>query len=128
MTGVQTCALPIYGHLFQIHALGRTLYDNQKSGRVTDMEWGKGFEQALFYLGSAVYEGVAEGISENEIKIVKGIKLFESNKIGDINRRVRIKGINVYLRRLTDKGILKTFSRGEYVIHDKMLGEYLQRK
>lgn len=36
--------------------------------------------------------------------------------------------INVYLRRLTDKGILKAFNRGEYVIHDKMLGEYLQRK
>lgn len=116
------------GHLFQIHALGRALYDNQKSGRVTDMEWKKGFEQALFYLGSTVYEGVVEGISDNEIKIVKGIKLFESNKIGDIDSRVNIKSINKYLRRLVDKGILKAFSRGEYVIHDKLLGEYLQRK
>ena len=116
------------GHLFQIHALGRALYDNQKRGKVTDLEWEKGFEEALFYLGSAVYEGIAEGISENEIKIVKGIKLFESNKIGDIDSRVNIKSINKYLRRLVDKGILKAFNRGEYIIHDKLLGEYLQRK
>ena len=27
-----------------------------------------------------------------------------------------------------DKGILKVFRRGEYIVYDKMLGEYLQRK
>jgi len=61
-------------------------------------------------------------------KIIKNLKLFESNKIKDIGYRVKINGINVYLRRLVDKGILKTFKRGEYIIYDKMLGEYLGRK
>lgn len=75
-----------------------------------------------------VYEGMVEEISVNEVKIIKGLKLFESNKIKDITHRVKIKSINEYLRRLVDKGVLKAFRRGEYVIHDKMLGEYLQRK
>lgn len=116
------------GHLFQIHALGSSLYDNQKNGKVTDKEWEKGFEEALFYLGNIVYEGMVEEISVNEVKIIKGLKLFESNKIKDITHRVKIKSINEYLRRLVDKGVLKAFRRGEYIIHDKMLGEYLQRK
>ncbi len=116
------------GHLFQIHTFGSALYNNQKSGNVTDTEWGKGFEETLFYLANTVYEGVAEGLSTNEIKIIKGINLFESNKIRDISRNVRIKSINEYFRRLIDKGILKTQGRGEYVICDKMFGEYLQRK
>jgi len=116
------------GHLFQIHVLGSALYDSQKSGKVTDKQWEKGFEEALFYLGNTVYEGVAERISINEIKVIKGLKLFETNKIRDINHRVRIKSINEYLHRLVDKGILKVPRRGEYIIHDKMLWEYLQRK
>ncbi|PIP54074.1 MAG: hypothetical protein COX07_07315 [Bacteroidetes bacterium CG23_combo_of_CG06-09_8_20_14_all_32_9] len=116
------------GHLFQIHALGRALYDNHKNGKVTDTEWEKGFEEALFYLGTSVYEGIVTGISDNEIKIINGLKLFENNKIRDINRRVNIKSINKYLRRLVDKGILKAISRGEYIIPDKLLGEYLHRK
>ena len=116
------------GHLFQIHALGSALYDNQKNAKVTDSEWDKGFEEALFYLGNSVYEGVVEGISENEIKIIKKLNLFETNKIRDINLKVKNKGINVYLCRLVEKGILKTLNRGEYAIDDKMLGEYLQRK
>lgn len=116
------------GHLFQIHVLGSALYDSQKSGKVTDKQWEKGFEEALFYLGNTVYEGVAERISINEIKVIKGLKLFETNKIRDINHRVKIKSINEYLHRLVDKGILKVPRRGEYIIHDKMLWEYLQRK
>lgn len=116
------------GHLFQIHALGSALYDNQRSGRVTDAEWEKGFEEALLYLGNTVYEGTIENISANEIKIIKSLKLFESNTIRDISRRVNIKSINEYLRRLVDKGILKTVRRGEYVIPDKMLWEYLRRR
>ena len=116
------------GHLFQMHVLGSALYDSQKSGKVTDKQWEKGFEEALFYLGNTVYEGVAERISINEIKVIKGLKLFETNKIRDINHRVKIKSINEYLHRLVDKGILKVPRRGEYIIHDKMLWEYLQRK
>ncbi|MBI4646240.1 MAG: ATP-binding protein [Bacteroidia bacterium] len=115
------------GHLFQIHALGRALYDNHKNGKVTDNEWKIGFKEALFYLGNAVYDGIVANISDNEIKIINGLKLFEINKISDINRKIPIKGINVYLRRLIEKGILKSFNRGEYVIQDKMLSEYLQR-
>lgn len=116
------------GHLFQIHAVGSALYDNEKNGKVTDKEWEKGFEEALFYLGNTVYEGVIEGISENELKIIKNLKLFESNKIKDINRKSKVKSINEYLRRLVDKGILKTLNRGDYIIIDKIFGEYLQRK
>ncbi len=100
------------GHLFQIHALGSALYNNQRNGKVTDKEWEIGFEEALFYLGNTVYEGIVEGISGNEIKIIKRLKLFESNKIRDITRRVKINGINEYLRRLVNKGICKVFKRG----------------
>ncbi|MFH1958613.1 MAG: hypothetical protein ABIJ15_09095 [bacterium] len=114
------------GHLFRIHAIGRALYDNERNGKVTDKEWEKGFEEALFYLGNAVYEGVVEGISENEIKIIRALNLFGDNKMSDISRKVKISGINVYLRRLVDKGILMAFKRGEYVFNDKMLGVYLQ--
>ncbi len=116
------------GHLFQIHVLGSALYDSQKNSKVTYKEWERGFEEALFYLGNMVYEGVVEGISANEIEIIKCLNLFESNKIRDIRCRVKIKSINEYLRRLVDKGILKVFRRGEYIVCDKMLGEYLQRK
>jgi len=116
------------GHLFQIHAIGSALYDNEKNGKVTDKEWEKGFEEALFYLGNTVYEGMVEGLSENEIKIVKRLKLFGNNKINEINRRVNIKSINEYLRRLVDKGILEVQRRGEYIIPDRLLWEYLQRK
>jgi len=116
------------GHLFQIHTLGSALYDNQKSGKVTDREWEKGFEEALFSLGNTVYEGVVEGISANEIKVIKRLKLFKSNRISDISRRANIRSINEYLRRLVDKGILRAPRRGEYIIRDKMLWEYLQRK
>jgi len=35
---------------------------------------------------------------------------------------------NEYLRILVDKNILKTPGRGEYIICDKMLWEYLHRK
>lgn len=116
------------GHLFQIHAIGSALYDNEKNGKVTDKEWEKGFEEALFYLGNTVYEGMVESLSENEIKIVKRLKLFGNNKINEINRRVNIKSINEYLRRLVDKGILEVQRRGEYIIPDRLLWEYLQRK
>ena len=116
------------GHLFQIHSLGSALYDNQKTDKVTEKEWEKGFEEGLFYLGNAVYDGMIEKISDNEIEIIKNLKIFESNKIKDINRKIKVKSINEYLRRLVDKGILKTIKRGEYIISDKMLGEYLQRK
>ena len=50
------------------------------------------------------------------------------NKIDDIKCKVNITGINVYLRRLVDKGILKVQRRGEYVVCDKVLWEYMQRK
>jgi len=116
------------GHLFQIHTLGGALYDNQRTGRVTNTEWEKGFEEALFYLGNTVYEGTIENISANEIKVIKSLELFESNTIRDISHKVNIKSINEYLRRLVDKGILKAVGRGEYIIPDKMLWEYLQRR
>jgi len=116
------------GHLFQIHALGRALYDNQKSGKVTGTEWKNGFEEALFYLGNIIYEGIMAGISANEVKIIKKLKLFKSNKISDIKHKINIKSINEYFRRLVDKGILKAEKRGEYIVSDKMLWEYLRRK
>ncbi|MBU0763688.1 MAG: hypothetical protein KJ607_02510 [Bacteroidetes bacterium] len=116
------------GHLFQIHALGRALYDNHRNGKVADAEWKKGFEEALSYLGNAVYDGLAEGLSANEVRIIKVLNAFETNKINEINSRIRIKGINVYLRRLTEKGILRSVNRGEYAIQDKMFVEFLQQK
>lgn len=116
------------GHPFQIHAIGSALYDNQNGGKVTDAEWQKGFEEGLFYLGNAVYEGILESISEKEIEIIKILNPIHSNKIADINRKLKIKGINVYLRRLVDKGILKVQNRGEYFICDRILLEYIQRK
>lgn len=91
------------------------------------MEWEKGFDEALFYLGNTTYEGVVDGISDNEIKIINQLKLFEVNKIIDIKNSVNINSINEYLRRLVDKGILKALRRGEYIINDKMLWEYLHK-
>ncbi len=116
------------GHLFQIHAIGSALYDNQKGGKVTDAEWENGFEEGLFYLGNTVYDGIIEGLSPNEIKIIKNLKFSKSNKISDINSKVDIKSINEYFRRLVDKGILKVQKRGEYFIPDRILWEYIQRK
>ncbi|MDO9513485.1 MAG: ATP-binding protein [Elusimicrobiota bacterium] len=114
------------GHLFQTHSLGSALYDNQKNGRVTDDEWDKGLEEAMSYLGNTVYEGISEGISANELKIIRALNLFGNNKLNGISRKVKISGINVYLRRLVDKGILRSLRRGEYEFNDKMLGLYLQ--
>lgn len=116
------------GHLFQIHAIGSALYDNQKAGKVRDREWGIGFEEGLFYLGNTVYDGIIEGISDNEIKIVKNLNPFKNNKTSEIERKVNIKSMRVYLRRLVDKGILKVQRRGEYIICDKLLCEYIRRK
>ncbi|MEA3500452.1 MAG: ATP-binding protein [Candidatus Marinimicrobia bacterium] len=116
------------GHLFQIHALGNALYDNHKKGKVTKSEWENGFEEGLSYLGNAVYDGIVKGISDNEIKIIKNINPTEGNKINDIKSKVDIDGLNVYLRRLVDKGILNAQKRGEYIISDKMLWEYIQAK
>ena len=116
------------GHLFEIQALGSALYDNQKNGEVTDAEWDVGFEQGLLYLGNAVYDGIIEGLSPNEIKIIKNLKVNEGNRLSDIVSRVGIQGVNVYLRRLVDKGILKAQSRGEYYIEDRILWEYVHRK
>jgi len=45
-------------------------------------------------------------------------------KLGKSGKRIRTDPII----RLVDKGILKTHKRGEYIIPDKMLGEYLQWK
>lgn len=105
-----------------------SLYDNQKGGKVTETEWYNGFEEGLFYLGNTVYDGIIEGISDNEIKIIKNLRPDKSNKIVDISRKISVKGLNVYLRRLLDKGILKIQKRGEYVIYDRILWEYIQRK
>ena len=65
---------------------------------------------------------------EKEIEIIKILNPIHSSKIADINRKLKIKGINVYLRRLVDKGILKVQNRGEYFICDRILLEYIQRK
>lgn len=116
------------GHLFEIQALGSALYDNQKNGKVTNAEWDISFEQGLLYLGNAVYDGIVEGLSPNEIKIIKNLKVNEGNRLGDLDSRIDIPGVNVYLRRLVDKGILKAQSRGEYYIEDRILWEYIQRK
>lgn len=116
------------GHLFQIHAIGSALYDNQKGGKVTEKEWIKGFEEGLFYLGNAVYDGILKGISDNEIKIIRNFKPYHVNRIKDIYSKINVKGINEYLRRLVDKGILKIKKRGEYVICDRILWEYIKRK
>ena len=82
----------------------------------------------MFYLGNTVYDGIIEGLSPNEIKIIKNLKFSKSNKISDINRKVDIKSINEYFRRLVNKGILKVQKRGEYFIPDRILWEYIQRK
>ena len=116
------------GHLFEIQALGSALYDNQKNGEVTDAEWDVGFEQGLLYLGNAVYDGIIEGLSPNEIKIIKNLKVDEVNRVSDISHKVGVKSINEYFRRLADKGILKVESRGEYYIEDRIFWEYVRRK
>ena len=62
------------GHLFQIHALGHALYDNQKKGKVTKKEWENGFEEGLAYLGNSVYDGIIHKVSDNELEIIKNLK------------------------------------------------------
>jgi predicted transcriptional regulator len=66
--------------------------------------------------------------NQYEIKIIKNLKSSKSNKISDINCKVKIKSINEYLRRLVEKGTLKVQKRGEYIICDRILWEYIQRK
>lgn len=61
-------------------------------------------------------------------KLLKNLKFQKGNRIGDISRKINITGINVYLRRLFDKGILKVQNKGEYYIVDRILWEYIQRK
>ncbi|MFW6273188.1 MAG: BREX system ATP-binding domain-containing protein [bacterium] len=116
------------GHLFPIHALSNALYDNHKKGKVTKSEWENGFEEGLLYLGNSVFDGIVNNISDNELKIIKSLKVDYSNKISDIKEQVKIKSINEYLRRLVDKGVLVSPKRGEYVICNRMLWEYIQRK
>ena len=56
-------------------------------------------------------------------------KDLEKNRFNSLQDIVAdIPGVNVYLRRLVDKGILKAHSRGEYCIEDGILWEYIQRK
>ena len=116
------------GHLFQIHSLGGALYDNQKEGLVTKNQWDKGFEEGLFYLGNAVYDGISQNLSSNEIKILQKFDIFNTNKIVDIMDKTNIKSLNVYLRRLVEKEILIGVKRGEYKLKDILLCEYLRRK
>jgi len=116
------------GHLFQIHSLGMALYNNEINGKVGDREWSRGFEEALSYLGGIIYEGQIQTMSDNEVKVYRSMNAFRRNNIGSIRKKIRIKGLNEYLRRLVEKRFLTVPKRGEYVILDKMLWEYLQRK
>ena len=116
------------GHLFQIHSLGMALYNNEINGKVGDREWSRGFEETLSYLGGIIYEGQIQTMSGNEVKVYRSMNAFRRNNIGSIRKKIRIKGLNEYLRRLVEKRFLTVPKRGEYVILDKMLWEYLQRK
>jgi len=113
------------GHLFQIHSLGSTLYDDQKSGKVTDKEWEKGFYEGLLYLGNTVYDGIVQNLSNNEIEIILEIDPFKKLRIKNFEK-LRIKGIRVYFTRLIEKRILESIRYGEYAVRDKLLIEYIK--
>ncbi|MDI6793284.1 MAG: hypothetical protein QME81_10520 [bacterium] len=113
------------GHLFQIHSLGSSLYDNQKSGKVTNREWKKGFYEGLLYLGNIVYEGIIHNLSDNEIKLIRRIEPFKKLRIKDFGD-LKMNGIRTYFSRLTEKNVLKSIRYGEYEVKDKLLVEYLK--
>lgn len=114
------------GHLFQIHSISGALYDNQKSGKIADEEWEKGFYEGLLYLGNVVYEGLAQSLSHNEIEIVKHLDMFENLYTSNL-KNIKIKSVNEYLKRLTTKGVLKNVRRGEYQVRDILLCEYIRQ-
>lgn len=120
------------GHLFEVHAICSSLYENEINGRVTINQWDDSLTNGLVYLGNAVFENYIQELSEKEKELLIALAYFDNStgldRITDKCKKLNfdIKNINQHVRRLVEKGIIQNPSRGYYFIEDRLFRVYVK--
>jgi len=121
------------GHLFELQLLCSNLYDNQINARVSEKVWESSLNQTLIQLGEKVFESFYDKASKMEKQLLYHLSKkdapIEFTKFLDELKRydgnVTKSVVSGQLTRLVDKGLISKPTRGEYLIPDKLLREYI---
>jgi len=113
--------------------LGTTVYDNQINARVSEKVWDSSLNQTLIQLGEKVFESFYDKASKMEKQLLYHLskkdapidftKFLDELKRYDSNVTKSV--VSGQLTRLVDKGLISKPTRGEYLIPDKLLREYI---
>ncbi len=118
------------GHVFEVQALCEALFDRQIQGKVTMESWDASLQHTLLSLADAQFRGMLKRASDQEQEAL-AVLARSKRGLGPSDVKAACPSIGntaMILRRLVEKGLAESPSRGAFIISDRLFAEYVIRQ